>query len=209
MSVRVSTIWMSLIAVLGLVLIACGWSAWFAKNWRSLLLVESPVQNVDAIIVLGGEAQARPELAAKLYHQGVAPLIFVVGTGDNETGRRVLLRAGVPADRLVCETASESTLENALFTSPLLKQSGVRNALLITSPFHTRRALATFQQRIPEIRFHVASARIGWWDTPQGSPQESAFASIEMIKIPVYWLIYGIHPWVEKSPLITQSPVYR
>ena len=141
-----------------------------------------------------------PVAAAKLYREGVASKVFIIGTGDHETNRRALLSRGVPDDRITIERESKSTLENANFAKPLLEAAGVRRVLLVTSSFHARRALATFQQRIPGIEFGVTTSRIEWWDTPPGLNQEDEWARIEMWKIPVYWIFHGITPCVKKSP---------
>jgi uncharacterized SAM-binding protein YcdF (DUF218 family) len=180
--------------------IVVGYPVWFTKVWRSLLVIESPIPQADAILILGGESQARPVAAAMLYRQGVASKVFIIGRGDHETNRRALLSGGVPADRITIEKESKSTLENADFAKPLLETAGVRRALLVTSSFHARRALATFQQRIPGVEFGVTTSRIGWWDTPQGRDQEDEWARIEMWKIPAYWIFHGISPWVKNSP---------
>jgi uncharacterized SAM-binding protein YcdF (DUF218 family) len=195
------------VILLGAVIVYGG-VRWFDPFWREVLIVQTAVEPADAIVVLGGESQGRPVEAARLYNEGLAPRVFVVGTGDNERNRRALLRAGVPEDRITCETASESTLENAMFVRPLLEKADVHRAILVTSSYHTRRALAVFQQRVPGISFLMASSRIGWWDTPKGRRQEDAWAVIEFIKIPAYWILYGVHPWIEKSPAVgTLAPV--
>jgi len=181
-----------------LVALVTGYPVWFSKVWRKVLVIESPIENADAILVLGGESQARPVLAARLFQKGVAPRVFIIGTGDHPANRRALLQAGVPEDRILVEKDSRTTWENAEFAKPLLKAAGVRRALLVTSSFHARRALATFQQRIPGIEFGVTTSRIGWWDTPTGRVQEDEWARIEMWKIPAYWVFHGIAPWVKQ-----------
>lgn len=183
----------SLIAVVAGV---TGFSLWFPKLWRAALVVESPMAWADTLIVLGGESQARPVEAVRLFHEGVAPRIFIIGTGDYPTNRRALLRGGVPAERISGEQKSKSTLENALFAKPLLEEAGIRRALIVTSSFHARRALATFQQTIPSVTFGVTTSRIGWWDTPPGRTQEDSWAAIELVKIVGYWIFHGITPWV-------------
>lgn len=180
------------------VAVVSGYPVWFSKVWRKALLIESPIEKPDAIVVLGGESQARPVLAARLYQNGVAPRVFIIGTGDHPTNRRALLQAGVPEECITIEKESKTTWENAQFAKPLLEASGVRRALLVTSSFHARRALATFQQRIPGIEFGVTTSRIGWWDTPPGRLQEDEWARIEMWKIPAYWVFHGITPWVKQ-----------
>ena len=184
--------------------VVSGYPVWFSKVWRSLLVIESPIPQADAILVLGGESQARPVAAAKLYREGVASKVFIIGRGDHETNRRALLSGGVPEDRITTEKESKSTLENADFAKPLLEAAGVRRVLLVTSSFHARRALATFQQRNPGIEFGVTTSRIGWWDTPPGRNQEDEWARIEMWKIPAYWIFHGITPWVKNSPSVNE-----
>jgi len=172
---------------------------WFPKIWRHLLVIDSQPEKADAIVLLGGESQARPVEAARLFKAGVAPLVLIIGTGDTSTNRRALIKEGVPPDRIMVETKSRSTLQNADFAKPLLEKAGVRQAVLVTSSFHARRALTTFQQRIPGVNFGVATSRIGWWDTPSGRLQEDEWAAIEMMKIPGYWLYHGIQPWIKKT----------
>ena len=172
---------------------------WFPKIWRYLLVIDSRPDKADAIVLLGGESQARPLEAAKLYNEGVAPLVFIIGTGDTPTNRRALIKAGVPPGRIIEETKSRSTLQNAEFAKLVLEKAGVRQAVLVTSSFHARRALTTFQQKIPGVHFSVATSRIGWWDTPSGRLQEDEWAAIEMVKIPGYWFSHGIQPWIKNT----------
>jgi len=197
-----------LVAVAVLLTLGGAWVSfpyWFPKIWRPLLVIESQPREADAIVVLGGESQARPLEAARLYRKGVAPLVFIIGTGDTTTNHRALIQEGVPPERIRVETQSRSTFQNAEFAKPLLENAGVRRAILVTSSFHARRALATFQQRIPSIEFGVATSRIGWWDTPRGRLQEDEWAAIEMVKIPGYWVLHGIPPWVKEPAEPTGS----
>lgn len=181
--------------LLALAAAVAGFPAWFPKTWRGILAIETPPKPADAIVLLGGEPQGRPVKAAELYRAGVAPLVVVVGTGDNDSNRRTLLESGVPAARILTETHSTSTIENAEFSRRLLLENQIRTALLVTSSYHARRALGTFQRRIPEIEFGVATSRIGWWDTPQGRPQEDHWAAKEIVKLAGHWILHGIPPW--------------
>lgn len=195
------TAFLSAIAlVLALAAAVAGFPAWFPKTWRGLLAVETPRKPADAIILLGGEPQGRPVKAAELYRAGMAPLVVVVGHGDNDSNRRTLLQSGVPAGRILTETHSTSTIENADFSRRLLLENQIRTALLVTSSYHARRALGTFQRRIPEIEFGVATSRIGWWDTPQGRPQEDRWAAKEIVKLAGHWILHGIPPWTAGPP---------
>jgi uncharacterized SAM-binding protein YcdF (DUF218 family) len=172
-------------------------SSSFTDIWRKFLVVSVPLKKADALIVLGGEPSARPMLAAKLFKKGVACRVFVTGIGDSVRNRQVLLTSGVPRDVIVLESKANSTYSNARLLKPMLEQYNVHSALIVTSPFHTRRALATFRKVIPNIDFGVVEASIPWWTTPQGSLDINRFACVEFLKTAEYWLIYGVSPFLK------------
>jgi uncharacterized SAM-binding protein YcdF (DUF218 family) len=152
------------------------------------------MEEADALIVLGGEPQARPLEAARLYKKGVAPMVFVTGQGDASRNRQILIGAGVPSSKIVTEAAATTTYSNATLLKPLMDTEQVHSALIVTSPFHTRRALATFQKVMPNIQFGITEASIGWWGKPEGRGDVNRFAAIEFLKTIEYWLLYGVSP---------------
>jgi len=166
----------------------------FKRLWNRWLVVSVPMDHTDALIVLGGEPLARPKEAARLYAAGVAPRVFVTGIGDAEQNRRVLLESGVPASAITVEPFAFSTFTNVLFLKPMLSTCHVKSALLVTSPFHTRRALATFRKVIPGVNFGITPASIGWWNRPEGLGDVNRFALVELLKTLEYWLLYGVNP---------------
>lgn len=112
----------------------------------------------DVILLLGYPARkdGRPSpilrerigKAAELYRKGAAPLILCTGGAVRNTHieadvmARELVRLGVPEDRILRETAARSTWENLLFSREILRESGLRTAVLVTSRWHLRRASA-------------------------------------------------------------------
>ena len=167
----------------------------FEDLWHRLLIVSVPMSRADAIIVLGGEPLARPTEAARLYQQGVAPRVFVTGTGDAARCRKVLMGAGVPASAIIMEPKATTTYANATLLKPLLEGAKVNSALIVTSPFHTRRALATFRKVMPGIHFGVTDASIGWWRKPEGRGDLNRFVWLEFLKTAEYWVLYGVKPF--------------
>ena len=188
--------------VVALVLAACAFfmlgGKAFRHFWERWLVVSVPMEHADALIVLGGEPLARTREAERLYHQGMAQAVFVTGVGDAMTNRKILLGEGVPARVIVTEAKASTTYENALLLKPLLEAAHVRTAMIVTSPFHTRRALATFRKVIPDICFGVTDASIGWWNRPEGQGDVNRFAMIEFLKTIEYWMLYGVSPVLEK-----------
>jgi hypothetical protein len=113
------------VAILPTLWLSSGLPTVFIDWGLPLLSIERPLAKADAILVLGGESEARPIAGARLYQQGIAPLLFVIGEGDHAESVRLLRERGVPAERIKVEPKSSSTLENALFSRPLLEAAGV------------------------------------------------------------------------------------
>ncbi len=66
--------------------------------------------------------------------------------GDAAASRRFFPLFGVGADRLVEETQSRTTYENAVNTKAFLAEQGLSNCLLITSGFHMPRSVGLFRK---------------------------------------------------------------
>ena len=162
---------------------------------QKILCVDSGPANADAIVVLGGGLGERPERAAELFKDHAAPRIIVSGFGDSEINRRILLKAGVPDSAIEIEGKSRTTRENARFTIELLRAEGAHRVILVTSWYHSRRALACFEHFAPEIQFlarpsYFAFARADWRHKNVGRR-----VYLEYLKLAGYWLCYGVGPF--------------
>jgi uncharacterized SAM-binding protein YcdF (DUF218 family) len=103
-----------------------------------------------------------------------AKVIFTGGVGalfdDKDAGwavRNYLIDAGVAPERIITETSSRNTYENALNTRDLLKSEPHDRWLLVTSAYHMPRAVGTFRQLgfnvIPlPVDFRTRNARDVW-----------------------------------------------
>ncbi len=113
-------------------------------------------RSADAIIVLGCSVwpneQPSPALAARtqhalvLYRAGYAShLIFTGGVGqyapaEAEVMRRLAIAAGIPADAMLLEDKSHSTIENLANAKQLMQARGWHTAVIVSDPFHLLRA---------------------------------------------------------------------
>ena len=159
------------------------------------LCVDSGPVKADVIVVLGGGSHERPERAAELFAQRAAPRVLVSGSGDGGINRHLLLAAGVPANVIELETQSRTTKENAQFTIQLLRKQNARRVILVTSWYHSRRALACFRHFAPEIKFYsrpsyFAYARADWPPYRIGHR-----VRLEYAKLLGYWIRYGACPF--------------
>ena len=115
--------------------------------------------------------------------------MIVSGCGDCEAMRDVLAQRGVRTNLIELECASTSTRQNALFTTRLLRAQGCKRVILVTSWFHSRRALSCFRKYAPEIEFvsSPASSTKPWLD-------ERDYVATEYLKTVGYALRFGIWP---------------
>ncbi|MFA6908743.1 MAG: YdcF family protein [Patescibacteria group bacterium] len=118
----------------------------------------------DVIIVLGGGLEKdgsvgegvyeRIDQGVALLDQSLAPYILMSGgpvqnTSWNESEQmsQYAQSLGVPPQNIMRESESTSTEENARYSQEILSQRGWSTVLLVTSPFHTRRACRVFRQK--------------------------------------------------------------
>lgn len=142
-AILLGSMMLTAIALYGLALVSAG----------SLLVVEDPPAQADVIVVLGGDGPPRAAQAAKLWHEGRAPLVLVTGYGDCDFIRDILVRSGVDFAAVSTECLSLSTWENATFSQPILSGMGAKRAILVTSWFHSRRAVKRFRFVMPQIQW--------------------------------------------------------
>lgn len=120
---------------------------------ETFLKVQSATSSADVIVVLGGEPTVRTEHAAKLFRENNAPMMIVSGHGDCESNKAELVNNGVAANAIQLECDSLTTRENALNSIKILRAQQVKRVILVTSWYHSRRALQTFRKFAPEIEF--------------------------------------------------------
>jgi len=84
-----------------------------------------------------------------------------------------LIQLGVFHEDILSEKSSESTLENASFSRHLLEEKGLKSAIVVTSPTHTRRVSIIFKKIFSsKIKVSVNSdpnafEAEGWWRNPR------------------------------------------
>jgi uncharacterized SAM-binding protein YcdF (DUF218 family) len=190
-------------------------TAWifFAPFLAKNLIVEKPLEHADVILVLAGSSvyQERVRQAASIYKQGVAPKIVLTDDGEKggwsqiekrnppfvELARSRLLAEGVPAEAIqIIKPNDSGTIHEARITREKARQENWKTVLLVTSAYHTRRALWSFEKvwDSDELQFGIVAAPVGeqtplpnyWWFSPRGW----SFVAGEYVKGFYYWLYY-------------------
>lgn len=130
------------------------------------------LEDVDAIIILGGgsinlksrgeiitllitESALRTMEGIRVYELLDEPLVIVSGGSnpflgggrpESELMAEMLMEAEIPEERIILETLSQSTKEQASKLKPVLDQHEINSFVLITSPIHMRRSMAVFEE---------------------------------------------------------------
>src|SRR5262249_21804724 len=104
----------------------------------------------------GGGAQERLKQAIDLYREGYAARLvlssgFVYSFREAEVMRALAIDQGVPASEVVLEQRATNTYENVRYVTDILRDHRWRTVLLVSSPYHMRRALLVWRKYAPEI----------------------------------------------------------
>jgi uncharacterized SAM-binding protein YcdF (DUF218 family) len=174
----------------------------------------------DAIVVLGGginpamppartfpdlnDSADRMWLAARLFHQGVAPRIVVSGGGfmareDGATTeaaamRLFLIDLGVPSDAIVPEDRSINTIENMRYVRRMVGEGRVA---LVTSAYHMPRSLLIARREKLAVAafptdFRALRATRPFWENWIPSAESLSIACLavrELLAINLDWRI--------------------
>ena len=194
--------------LLGLLVFIVAWAvvAWVAAR---ALIVDADLSSADAIVVLSGSSAyvERTQKAAELYRAGRAPLVWL--TDDHTRGgwssalqrnpyfveraTEELIKAGVPADRIrIVPGVASSTRDESLILRDYASAQRVRSVLVVTSAYHSRRALRTLRQSFAGTGTAIglqpasASSIAFWWLHPDGWRTVGG----EYVKLAYYWFKY-------------------
>jgi uncharacterized SAM-binding protein YcdF (DUF218 family) len=156
-----------------------------AEAW----VVNDPVTKADAIVILGGGPETRPFAAARLYHDGVAPMVLYtdvragpaeelgITLREAELTHRILLSNGVPATAMtLIGTNVASTYDESRAVRAWIEKSGAKSIIIPTDPFHTRRVRWIFSKELrgTKTAIHVVPVnptryRVkDWWRHEEG-----------------------------------------
>jgi hypothetical protein len=155
--------------VTGLFIVALG-----ATSGR-FLVVNQPRKS-DVIVVLAGETDRRPARGLELLGQGYAPRLILDVPAETkiyqwsqaELARKYVEALPEAGSITVCPINGLSTRDEGQDVAGCLQGVSGRSILLVTSDYHTRRALSIFKRVLP-AEYSVAAAfderefGVQWW----------------------------------------------
>jgi uncharacterized SAM-binding protein YcdF (DUF218 family) len=167
-----------LLLLLALFLPACLIGAWLAAE---LLIVRSEVTAPEAIVIMSGSSTylERTAWASHLYREGRAPMVIltddgVIGGWDSKQQRNPfyyelaagrLEQQGVPSDHIkVVPVVVSGTYGESLAIREFAISHNLRSFLIVTSGYHSRRALWSMRHAFvgSGIEVGIDSAPPGW-----------------------------------------------
>ncbi|HEU5130532.1 MAG TPA: YdcF family protein [Pyrinomonadaceae bacterium] len=196
-------------------IVSCCILIWPFAAWAGakFLITDAPLDKADAIVMLSGSAnyKERTREAAKLFFEGRSQRILI--TNDNARGPwssadqrnlfyyerslEELEKAGVPSQNIeVLMTPVTGTFDEAEVIRDEAQQHGLRSILVVTSAYHSRRALWVFTKvfRDTGIRAGLIAVPPGsespepatWWLSVRGW----RLVPIEYVKMVYYMIVY-------------------
>jgi uncharacterized SAM-binding protein YcdF (DUF218 family) len=177
-----------LVAVIAVALVGC-WAFRHVGRW---LVRPDELQHARAIVVLSGVTPYRAMEAAKIYHEGWAPEVWLLK--DEETGEdvafaklgirhpdeqfydeAVLENLNVPRQAIhILEPPTTNTLSEIYRIADELRKQDADRVILVTSPFHTRRCKQIWHKVVgerPQVILRLASEEPSdpdhWWRETQ------------------------------------------
>ncbi|MFC1656568.1 YdcF family protein [Patescibacteria group bacterium] len=146
---------------------------------------QNKLAKVDAIVVIsGGETKARTHEGADLYFRKYSDNIIFSGAAEDQdesgvsnaqTMADIATELGVNKDDMILEETSDTTYQNAQEVEKILEENNWNSIILVTSPYHQKRAYFSFKKALGE-KFAIINRsatdstwrKNGWWKTKQG-----------------------------------------
>lgn len=173
--------------IIGVLLIVAGIGAYLApddlQGCPTTPNDTAKCKKADAIVaVSGGNTSVRAAEAIALYKSGWGNYLIFSGAAADTSGpsnaemmKRQAIDAGVPNDAVLTDNKSQTTKQNAEQTEVDLRQYAINRLIVVTSPYHQRRAGLEFRIIAgPSVTIvnHPAPNDPDWpwywWLTPRG-----------------------------------------
>ncbi len=154
------------------------------RHCSSPVTAHEQCRPADAIVAIsGGDTEARTRTAIQLYQEGWAPKLILSGAALDRRGisnagamRQQALQAGVPDSAILIDEQAVDTADNARGLRPIVRQYAFERIIVVTSPYHQRRASTEFTRALGDEVVVVSRPTYEdrywpenqWWLSPYG-----------------------------------------
>ena len=173
-----------------------------------LLRIASNPTKADVIVILSGgryhdgslneAALSRTIAGVRLYMRGLAPRLLFSGGPCCGQSASVLMAdlamdLGVPRSAVLLEERSNRTHDSAINSAAILRTSGMKTAILVTSPLHMLRARLAFQAAGVSV-YPVRASEKNLWLVSNAAERISLFQ--EAVHEYLGLAVYRIQGWI-------------
>jgi uncharacterized SAM-binding protein YcdF (DUF218 family) len=153
--------------------------AFSAKGIQAIVVLDGNTaiyaRGEDELAVVGSSSAVRALEVIRLYRLLQPELVVITAgtyrpagrTPEGAAIRQILIGAGIPAERVLLDSASRSTREHAKNVTELLREKRVLRFALVTSAVHMRRAMRAFSDAgaspVPAPAPLESPEELLWW----------------------------------------------
>lgn len=155
------------------------------KDISDFVFTEDKIEKADIIFIPGGSYPELAEEAARMWKEGLAPIIMPSGGVSIKTGKfngakskrhlydldyktefdflkDVLIKNGVDEEAILRENKASFTKQNATYSMEVVKNENlvIKKAIICCKAFHARRCLMSYQFVFPETKFYMRAVSI-------------------------------------------------
>jgi len=168
----------------------------------SYLVTSDKIKRADAIVVLsGGESDRLPQ-AARLFENGYSSNVILTRTAlvdsnppidPNHFKEVQAVELGIPPEQTyITNEQVDGTYDEANAVLDLMQRHGFKSCIVVTDPYHSRRAKIIFDDTFEGTGIKVMIYPVGdswykpltWWLHPQGW----VYTAEEYFKLAAYWM---------------------
>jgi uncharacterized SAM-binding protein YcdF (DUF218 family) len=129
----------------------------------SLLIVDEKPQQADLIVVLGGGTSSRFRKGLALSEAGFADQLLLVDRSKNDWAAILQEACQRCWDKIIYLEGSKDTFSDAVLTEQHCRRHGMKSVLVVTDPYHTRRAALIFKDRLAGSGISVRIVSSGYF----------------------------------------------
>lgn len=135
------------------------------------LYKKDELKPADVIVVLAGEEKERVEYGAYLYREEWAKKDRIIMAGGPLVWKyswASLMKEhaehiGIPGNAILLEDKSRSTEEDAKYTQEILRRNKYKSLILVTSPYHSKRAYTIFRKIMGKDMYIISAPVENSW----------------------------------------------
>ena len=139
-------------------------AAWTAFNIPSWLVVEDKAQQAGVAVVLGGGGGSRLRKGVSLYDAGVVKQLLLVDRKKGDwmhIADHLCPECKIEGKDVVFLEGSVNTFSDAALVAKYCSELGVNSMLVVTDPYHSRRAQLIFKTEFKGTNMKVSVVNSG------------------------------------------------